>query len=214
VPGFSQTLSDLWRLTAANESALCHIAISTDNDNSICEGVASKRKNHKPGPFAGHIQQSTAQQSAADGNNLGEFLDRVARQMLLGLHNATTLLLSPDPIKLQPAFFDRPLLAFGFAHSPSTENRFHANCLWCQFASFSLSGHPSRRESLRAKAPARRALSTVEPQTRKPAQRVVLLRTTLTGADEPYNGRGDSRHDHLIYFTLFTGELLITSTFA
>ena len=170
--------------------------------------------NSRTGSRSGSYAKMTGRHSAADGNNLGEFLDRVARQMLLGLHNATTLLLSPDPIKLQPAFFDRPLLAFGFAHSPSTENRFHANCLWCQFASFSPSGHPSRRESLRVKAPARRALSTVEPQTGKPAQRVVLLRTTLTGTDEPYNGRGDSRHDHLIYFTLFTGELLITSTFA
>jgi len=34
------------------------------------------------------------------------------------------------------------------------------------------------------------------------AQRLVRLRTTLTGADEPYNGRGGSRHDHLIHFTL------------
>ncbi|HTR40040.1 MAG TPA: hypothetical protein VMH87_00300 [Pseudomonadales bacterium] len=56
----------------------------------------------------------------------------------------------------------------------------------------------------------------VEPPTnRNPgAKRLSVLRTTLTGADEPYNGRGDSRHDYTHSFTRFTGELLITSTLA
>ena len=63
-----------------------------------------------------------------------------------------------------------------------------------------------RRECLIAHPLARRALSTVEPPTEKTgAQRPSALRTTLTGTDEPYNGRGDSRHDramdHVIKLT-------------
>src|SRR6266567_3307110 len=43
--------------------------------------------------------------------------------------------------------------------------------------------------------PARRALSRWSRLTNPGAQRPFLLRTTLTGADEPYNRRGDSRHE-------------------
>src|ERR1700722_3876683 len=56
---------------------------------------------------------------------------------------------------------------------------------------------------------------TVEPPTQKTgAQRPSQPRTTLTGADEPYTGKCDSRHDGSHHRASLTSELLITSTFA
>ena len=46
------------------------------------------------------------------------------------------------------------------------------------------------------------------------AQRVVLFRTTLTGADEPYNGQAVRATITSFILLCSTSELLITSTFA
>lgn len=46
------------------------------------------------------------------------------------------------------------------------------------------------------------------------AQRPSEVRTTLTGAVEPYNGQGDSRHDGSRPPASLNSELLITATFA
>src|SRR2546425_5352067 len=51
-------------------------------------------------------------------------------------------------------------------------------------------------------------------KTKPGAQRPSVVRTTLTGAAEPYNRRGDSRHDCTHRLASLNGELRITPTFA
>ena len=87
--------------------------------------------------------------NSANANSPGGFFDRVARQMPLSLHSAITLLLSPRLIPPQLLFPE-------FSH-----------CWPEKVIAF---GHKSRREILEANSPARRALSTVEPQTKRPAR--------------------------------------------
>ena len=112
-----------------------------------------------------------AGRNSANANSPGGFFDRVARQMPLSLHSAITLLLSPRLISPQ-LLFPEKVIAFG---------------------------HKSRREILEAKLPGSASTVNGGAATRKPgAQRPSLVRTTLTGTAEPYNGKGDSRHDAVI----------------
>ena len=85
-------------------------------------------------------------------------------------------------------------------------NHFSAFLRTCNYVKFScgvLIWPPIPARKPKSKSPG--SASTVNggaANKKTRAQRLVRLRTTLTGADEPYNGRGSSRHDHLIHFTL------------
>jgi hypothetical protein len=121
--------------------------------------------------------------------------------MPLILHSTATLPFSPSLIQSQRLFLKFISALFCVMQMMAKE----VFSLWPQV--------PARNP--RGKLPGSASTVNGGAANRKPgAQRPSLVRTTLTGADEPYNGKGDSRHDGSHHPASLTSELHITSTFA
>jgi hypothetical protein len=126
--------------------------------------------------------------------------------MPLSLHSAATLPFSPSLIQSQRLFL-KFISALSCVMQMVAKEVFS---LWPQVPA----RNPNRKSPGSASIVNGGDGDGARQHKKNGAQRPSQPRTTLTGADEPYNGQCDSRHDGSHHPASLTSELLITSTLA